>query len=111
LLVFRCGGSVAARVLLGGETLDGEEAHRNQLVHRIVPSELVWANANEWAKQIALGAHESVQMTKRLVNEMIGENLLMHLASGAAVMATACSTEAACEGLNAFQEKRSPKFP
>jgi methylglutaconyl-CoA hydratase len=111
LLVFRCGGSVAARILLGGESIDGDEAHRIQLVHRLVPSELVWANANEWAKQIAFGAHESVQMTKRLVNEMIGESLLMHLASGAAVMATACSTEAACEGLNAFKEKRPPKFP
>ena len=111
LLAYRCGGSVAARVLLGGETLDGDEAHRVQLAHRLVPSDLVWANANEWARQIAHGAAESVQLTKRLVNEMIGESLLTHLASGAAVMATACSTEAALEGLAAFVEKRPPKFP
>ena len=88
--VWRCGGAIASRILLGGESLDGEEAHRMQLAHRLVPSELVWANANEWAKQIAHGAAESVQLTKRLVNEMIGESLLTHLASGAAVMATAC---------------------
>jgi enoyl-CoA hydratase/carnithine racemase len=77
----------------------------------LVASDLVWAYANEWAKHIAVGAQESVQITKRLLNEMIGENLLMHLATGAAVMATACSTEAAVEGLNAFQQKRPPKFP
>jgi methylglutaconyl-CoA hydratase len=111
LAMFRCGGSVAARFLLGSETIDGEEAYRIQLAHRLVPSELVWATANDWAQRIASGAQESVQMTKRLVNEMIGENLIMHLATGAAVMATACSTEAASEGLEAFQQKRPPKFP
>jgi enoyl-CoA hydratase/carnithine racemase len=111
LLTFRCGGGVASRLLLGGETFVGEEAYRLQLVHRLVPSDLVWASANQWAKEIAHGAAESVQLTKRLINEMIGESLLMHLASGAAVMATACSTEAASEGLTAFVEKRLPKFP
>lgn len=111
LLTFRCGGSAAARVLLGNESIDGDEAHRLQMAHRVVPSDLVWANANEWAKHIATGAQESVQMTKRLLNEMIGESLVTHLATGAAVMATACSTEAAGEGLNAFMQKRPPKFP
>jgi methylglutaconyl-CoA hydratase len=111
LLAFRCGGSIAARILLGNESVDGDEAHRIHLVHRLVPSDLVWANANEWAKQIATGAQESIQMTKRLLNEMIGENVMTHLATGGAVMATGCSTEAAAEGLAAFQQKRPPKFP
>ncbi len=111
LLTFRSGGSIAARLLLGGESIDGNEAKRIGLVHRLVASDLVWASANDWAKRIAEGAAESVQMTKRLINEMIGETVIMHLASGAAVMATACSTEAAIEGLTAFVEKRPPKFP
>jgi 1,4-dihydroxy-2-naphthoyl-CoA synthase len=50
-------------------------------------------------------------MTKRLLNEMIGESLLTHLVSGAAALATACTTSAAIEGLAAFSEKREPKFP
>lgn len=111
LLTFRCGASAAARILLGNESIDGDEAHRLHMAHRVVPSDLVWVNANEWAKHIATGAQESVQMTKRLLNEMIGESLVTHLATGAAVMATACSTEAAGEGLNAFMQKRPPKFP
>jgi enoyl-CoA hydratase/carnithine racemase len=49
-------------------------------------------------------------MTKRLLNEMVGESLWTHLVSGSAVMATVCSSEAATEGLTAFQEKRTPKF-
>ena len=111
LLTFRCGGSAAARLLLGGESIDAAEAHRLQLVHRIVPSDLIWAHANEWSKNIATGAAEAIQLTKRLINEMIGESIMIHLSSGSAVMATACSTEAAVEGLTAFVEKRPPKFP
>ncbi|MFN7737787.1 MAG: enoyl-CoA hydratase/isomerase family protein [Pirellula sp.] len=111
LLAFRCGASLAARLLLGGDTIDGNEAHRVQLVHRLVNSDLIWASANEWSKEIALSSAESIQLTKRLINEMIGESVMMHLSSGAAVMATACSTEAATEGLQAFIDKRPPKFP
>lgn len=111
LLTFRCGGSVASRLLLGGEVIDADEARRLHLVHRIVPSDLIWVHANEWSKHIAASATEAIQLTKRLINEMIGESVLMHLSSGAAVMATACSTDAAIEGLSAFVEKRPPKFP
>jgi 1,4-dihydroxy-2-naphthoyl-CoA synthase len=41
---------------------------------------------------------------------MVGESLLMNLSSGAAVLATACSTESAVEGLEAFVSKRKASF-
>ncbi len=110
LLSFRCGAGVASRLLLGAECFDAHEAHRVGIVHQLVASELVWAKANEMASKIAKGAAESVQLSKRLLNEMIGESLMTHLVSGAAMMATACSTDAAKEGLAAFAEKRDPKF-
>ena len=110
LLSFRCGAGVASRLLLGAECFDAHEAHRVGIVHQMVASELVWAKANEIASKIAMGAAESVQLSKRLLNEMVGESLMTHLVSGAAMMATACSTDAAKEGLAAFVEKRSPKF-
>jgi enoyl-CoA hydratase/carnithine racemase len=111
LLAFRCCGGTAARILIGGEPLTAEEAYRVGLVHHVVSSELTWAKAHEMATNIASGASEAIQMTKRLINEMIGETLMVHLSSGAAAMATACSTSAAVEGLAAFVEKRPPKFP
>ena len=111
LLAFRCGASTAAGLLIGGEDLDSHRAHQLGLVHRLVPSEQIWAAANAWVSQIATSSAESMQLNKRLLNEMIGENLLMQLSSGAAVLATACSTEAATEGLRAFVDKRQPNFP
>ena len=111
LLAFRCGGGVAAKLLLGGDSMDAVEAYRLGVVHHIVASELTWAKAHEISGKIAQCAPESIQMTKRLLNEMIGESLLTHLVSGAAAMATACTTSAAIEGLAAFSEKREPKFP
>lgn len=110
LLAFRCGGGVASRMLLGTEAINATEAHRIGLVHHQVHSEQIWAKAHEIACGIAGCAPEAVQMTKRLLNEMIGESLLTNLSSGAAVLATGCSTSASQEGLKAFQEKRKPTF-
>ncbi len=110
LLSFRCGAGVAARLLLGAEPLEMSEAHRLGMVHHVVAPEMVWAKAHATAAKIADGAAESVQLSKRLLNEMIGESLFSQLFSGAAMMATACSTDASKEGLLAFAEKRTPKF-
>ena len=110
LLAFRCGGGVASRMLLGTESLDAEEAYRVGLVQYKVQPEQIWAKAHAIACQVSECAPESVQMTKRLLNEMIGESLLTNLSSGAALLATVCSTNACLEGLKAFQEKRKPTF-
>ena len=57
------------------------------------------------------GAPEALLLTKRVLNEKIGEILTTQLAAGAAASATARTTEAAAEGLAAFMEKREPKWP
>jgi methylglutaconyl-CoA hydratase len=110
LLVFRLGASQAANLLLTGRLIDSAEAHRIGLVHEVVKSEFVWARAQEIAAEIAASAPESIQLTKRLLNETIGEHLGTLLTAGAADSATARTTEAAREGLAAFLEKRPPKW-
>jgi len=111
LATFRFGASTASRLVLGGQKLDAVQAQQIGLSHLQVPSDQIWAAANQWACKIAESSAESIQLSKRLLNEMVGESLLMSLASGAAMLATACSTESAVEGLSAFKDKRPPKFP
>lgn len=111
LLHFRIGGSHAANLLLTARLIDAEEARRIGLFHELVKQDQVWARAHELAGECAKSAAEALQLTKRMLNETIGEHLETLLGAGAAVSATARTTEAAAEGLAAFREKREPKWP
>ena len=73
--------------------------------------DLVWARAHEIVQQCAKSAPEALQLTKKMLNETIGDHLNVLLAAGAAASATARTTEAAAEGLAAFLEKREPHWP
>ncbi len=111
LLHFRVGGSLASRMLLGGDELSAAEAKELGFVHHVVSMDQIWVRASNWIDSISVSAAESLQLTKRVLNEMVGEQLSTLLSSGAAAMATSFTTEAAAEGLNAFAEKRPVKFP
>jgi enoyl-CoA hydratase/carnithine racemase len=111
LLVFRVGAGQAAHLLLTARSVPAEEALRRGIYHDMVPQDLAWARAHELAGQCARGAPEALALTKRMLNETIGESLSTMLAAGAAVSATARTTEAAAEGIAAFVEKRDPEWP
>ena len=92
------------------ETADAELCERRGLFHEIVAHDALWARAHALAEQCALSAPESLQLTKQLLNESIGDHLGATLAAGAAASATARTTEAAAEGVDAFLEKREPRW-
>lgn len=110
LLVFRVGASQAANLLLTARTIEAPEAHRVGLYHEVVAGDLVWARAQEVAGEIAKSAPEAIQLTKKMLNETIGEHLGTMLSAGAAASAAARTTDAAREGLAAFLAKREPKW-
>ncbi len=111
LLVWRVGGSAASRFLLTGESVDAITAKQLGLVHETVSSEQVWVRAQGFCEQCAAAPSEALQMTKRLLNETIGENVISQLTIGAGMGAAGCTTEAAVEGVRAFVEKRPPQWP
>jgi methylglutaconyl-CoA hydratase len=110
LLCFRAGAGQGAGLLLTGRTIDAAEALRLGLFHELVPADKVWARAVQIAEECAAGAPEAIQLTKRLINETLGENLSTQLAAGAVMAATARSTEAAGEGIAAALAGRTPQW-
>jgi methylglutaconyl-CoA hydratase len=107
LLAFRAGSAIASRLLLTGEPLTSRQAYRCGVVAQRVVSSQIWVSANDLAGRCAEHPASPLAVTKRLLNETIGEILLTQLAVGAAAAATACTTETAAEGLKAYAENRS----
>lgn len=110
LLSFRIGAGQAGRLLLTGQTIEAAEARQIGVFHELTSADTVWARAMQLAKECAAGAPEAIQLTKRLLNETLGENLGTQLSAGAVMEATARTTEAAEEGISALLDGRSPEW-
>jgi len=111
LLHFRVGGRHAARLLLSTETISAARGVEIGAYDEIVKSDLLWARGVEITKQIEGAAAEAIQLSKRTLNETVGEQLEMMISLGAAASATSRTTEAAQEGVAAFVDKREPEWP
>ena len=110
LLAFRAGTALAADLLITGRALSAVRGLETGLFHELVNDDLVWARAQELAIDCAQGAAHSHLLSKQMLNETVGEQLFMQLSIGSANMASARTTEAAIEGINAFLEKRRPEW-
>ncbi len=110
LLTFRIGAGQSARLLLTAERIDAMEAHRIGLFHEVLPPDQMFARAQALAAACAKCAPEALMLTKKMLNETVGEYLTTQLSAAAAVSASARTTEAAAEGLAAFREKREPNW-
>ena len=102
--------SAAMELLLTGEFITAQEAHRLGLVSRVVaPAELL-PTAHQLAARICANGPLAIRVTKELAwrgQEMsLEEALRLYSALGALVRAS----EDAREGPRAFAEKRQPQF-
>jgi enoyl-CoA hydratase/carnithine racemase len=110
LLAFRVGGGSAARLLLTSSLYAADEAFRLGIYHEMIDEPQLWARCMELGQECATCAPAAIGLTKRLLYETIGEQLSTQLSVGAAISATARTTEAAQEGLAAFVERRPPEW-
>ena len=81
LLNFRIGAARSAELLLTGRLIEAERAAQYGIFHEIVEHDLLWARAQQIAGEIAESAPEAIQLTKRMLNETIGEHLGMLLSA------------------------------
>lgn len=108
------GQGTARDLLLGGRSVDAEEAVRLGLVHRVVDDAL--GAATEWATELASLAPLTIAGHKRALNLIAAKQMLLpgvdDAARGeiAALESTAFASDDLQEGLAAFAEKRAPRF-
>jgi methylglutaconyl-CoA hydratase len=110
LLTFRLGAGQAGHLLLRGHSIDAHEAYRIGLVHELVDYDLLWARARQWVNEIAQSSPVALALTKRILNETVGEPMMTYLATAAAATATARTTDDAEKGVRAFVEKQQPQW-
>jgi enoyl-CoA hydratase len=102
------GIGVSKEMVLTGRIVGAPEARSIGLINTMVRDEELPAAAEETARLLAQKGPVAIKLAKRLVNEnhRIGGELEMEIAFFADCFATADHLE----GINAFLEKRPPKF-
>ncbi len=104
------GKGVAMQLLLAGEMISAQEAHRIGLVNEVTaPAELI-PRAEAIAQKIIANGPLAVQYTMEAVNKGAETTLAEGLYIEAVLFGVACATEDKTEGTTAFLEKRSPQF-
>lgn len=104
------GHARAKQYLLTGDALTGEAAARIGLINQAVPTEDLDRVVDEFAQRIANGATTAIQSTKLSVNLLLKQQLLSVLDASFAYEALSNLTQDHQEAVNAFREKRAPKF-
>ena len=104
------GKGIAMQMLLSGEMITAQEAHRIGLVNEVVPAAVLIPRAEAIAAKIIANAPLAVQYVMEAVNKGMEMSLSEGLYLEAVLFAVACATEDKKEGTTAFLEKRSPQF-
>jgi enoyl-CoA hydratase len=100
----------ALQLILTGETIDAQEAHRIGLVNEIVPAAELIARAEAVLAQIAGNAPIAVKLALEAVNKGLETSQDEGCALEAAYFGVCASTQDKREGTAAFLEKRTPQF-
>ena len=104
------GACRAKELIFTGEIIRAEEAQRLGLVNRVVPLDELMATAKAMAKKIAAKSAAALKLAKQAVNYGMQAPLESGLKYEYEMYALALSLEDKAEGVNAFLEKRAPKF-
>lgn len=93
-----------------GDIIRAEEADRLGLVNRVVPMDELMPAAKELARKIAAKSAAALKLAKTAINHGMQTNLESGLKYEYELYSLSLSLEDKLEGVNAFLEKRAPKF-
>jgi enoyl-CoA hydratase len=104
------GKGLALQLLLSGEMISAQEAHRIGLVNEVAPQAELMTRAEAIAQKIIANAPLAVQYCMEAVNRGMEMPLSEGLYLEATLFALGCATEDKKEGTAAFLEKRAAQF-
>ena len=107
-LVKLVGASHAKYLALSGTRVSATNALASGLVHEVTPAPALIDRAMNLARDMALKAPVSLQLTKQLINAACGEDAGATLEAMAGALAA--TTEDGAEGVRSFREKRAPNY-
>ncbi len=104
------GRGKALQLILTGDMVDAKEAHRIGLVEEVYPPDQLMEKALQLAKKISGLAPIAVAAAKACVHRGLDINLAAGCDLEKANFGQMCSTGDKNEGMEAFLEKRQPRF-
>ncbi len=104
------GANKAMEMMLTGESVGPEEAHRLGLVNRLFPAERLLEETESYGRKVASGASVAIGKIKQAVYQGIALPLREALALERDLIEPLFETADAQEGLKAFAEKRQPVY-
>jgi enoyl-CoA hydratase len=100
----------AMELVLLGDQIPAEEAHRIGLVNKVVPADQLMEAARELATRLAAKGGLTVSYAMQAVHGGLQVPLAEGLRLEANLFGLCCATEDKTEGTKAFLEKRKPEF-
>jgi len=104
------GKGLALQLILSGEMISAQEAHRIGLVNEVVPLEHLIPRAEAILRQIGANAPLAIRFSIEAVNKGLETNQAEGLTLESSLFGICTTTEDKKEGTSAFLEKRAPKF-
>src|SRR5437588_11098706 len=104
------GTGLAMQILLTGEMITAQEAHRIGMVNEVVAAAELIPRAEAIAQKIIANAPLAVQYAMEAVNKGMEMTLAEGLYLEAVLFGVSCATEDKKEGTTAFLEKRQAQF-
>jgi 2-(1,2-epoxy-1,2-dihydrophenyl)acetyl-CoA isomerase len=100
----------ASALTMLGDKITAQQALEYGLIYKIFPDEILLAEAEKMAFQLATMPTKGIGYTKRLLNASINNTLEEQLLMEADMQEAAAKTYDNKEGIQAFLEKRKPVF-
>jgi len=97
-------------LIFTGDIITAEEAFGLGMINRVVPEDQLMPTAKEIAKKIATKSPAALKLAKQAINYAMQTNLESGLKYEYELYSLSLSLEDKMEGVNAFLEKRAPKF-